>query len=620
MNWDNVEMIRNAQSSAKARLEATALATQEEIQKVVNSEAAKNITMPRLTEIEQMIFKMRSELIDYIVAHGLVDGLIWDGVLQPIQNGKIVITKEMIKILTEHLGYFTEADVQAFIEQYLPENHYVSDASYVHTDNNFTKPEKQKLDGIETGAEVNKIIDVIFNGVTVLDDGTRVATINITPEDIKRWYEENPDTNAFTDAQKTKLAGISDGAEVNRVDDVLVDGRSVLADDKKGKITPDDIKKAYEKNPDTNAFTDAEKADLAALKAWKPQVEEVIDYNSAEIYHNSTEISEAKQSISELGDEVNSVSGRVTTLETNTTQLRTDVDAIGTRVTTTETNVNNLANRVTQNEIDIHLAQGTADTALTATNELTTKVTDNVRSIEGLEAEKLPYNGATGDLFMGEHNVYTNGHFVAGPSDGPNAMFNSNSIIFTDENNRSGGINFNNNVFMLSGMLEIYLQPVNGNDTTNKRYVDNVFTEAKKYTDSKIQTPVLVKVDADKITTEADIVLVVVQQTTDLDTNALHSFRIDQNNTWDGGKIETLKFKEREHFIMLPNSQSTNGTRTFYSSERKPGIKVYYDGTWGVFANGIHGMYNTALYAYANEYRGFQVDPTIFTIFGYKFV
>ena len=267
MNWDNVELIRNAQASAKARFEATALATQEEIQKVVNSETAKSITMPRLTELEQMIFKMRSELIDYIVAHGLVDGLIWDGVLQPIQNGKIVITKEMIEILTEHLGYFTESDVQAFLEKYLPENHYVSDADYVHTDNNYTTPEKDKLAGIEDGAEVNKIIDVIFNGVSVLDDGTRVATITITPEDIKRWYETNPDTNAFTDAQKAKLAGISDGAEVNRVDDVLVNGRSVLNENKKALITKEIVKDAYESNADTNAFTDADKAKLDGIEA-----------------------------------------------------------------------------------------------------------------------------------------------------------------------------------------------------------------------------------------------------------------------------------------------------------------------------------------------------------------
>lgn len=482
MNWDNVELIRNAQASAKARFEATALATQEEIQKVVNSEAAKSITMPRLTELEQMIFKMRSELIDYIVAHGLVDGLIWDGVLQPIQNGKIVITKEMIEILTEHIGYFTEADVQAFLETYLPENHYVSDASYVHTDNNYTTPEKEKLAGIEDGAEVNKIIDVIFNGVSVLDDGTRVATINITPEDIKRWYESNPDTNAFTDAQKAKLAGISDGAEVNRVDDVLVNGRSVLNENKKALITkeivkdayesnadtnaftdaeksklggieagaqvnkvedvqldgetvvnaektavltgaaikksyeaqPDTnaftdaektkldgveagaqvnkvedvqldgtsvldastktanvtaagIKTAYESNPDTNAFTDAEKSKLDELDKWKPAAE-------GDIANNAAEIAEAKQSISELGDEVNSVAGRVTTLEGSAVR---DVILNGTTTVDPET----------------HKATLTAEGIKTAyeSNADTNAFTDAEKSkLEGITADAQP--------------------------------------------------------------------------------------------------------------------------------------------------------------------------------------------------------------------------------------
>lgn len=344
MNWDNVEMVRNAQASAKERFQAASLATQEEIQKVLNSEAAKKLTIPRITEIEQMIFRLRSELIDYIVAHGLVDGLIWDGVLQPVESGKIVITREMVELITEKLGYFTESDVQRFLEEYLPENFYVKDEHYVHTDNNFTDEDKTKLGGIEDGAEVNKIINVIFNGVSVLDDGTRVATITITPEDIKRWYEQNPDTNAFTDAARAKLAGISDGAEVNRVDDVLVDGRSVLADDKKAKITPEDIKKAYEKNPDTNAFTDAEKAKLAELAEWKPVAE-------GEISDNASEITEAKQSISELGDEVNSVAGRVTAAESNISALQ-EAD------TTISGNVSNLESRVSTNEGNILALQG----------------------------------------------------------------------------------------------------------------------------------------------------------------------------------------------------------------------------------------------------------------------
>ena len=565
MNWDNVEMIRNAQASAKARFEATALATQEEIQKVVNSEAAKSITIPRLTELEQMIFKMRSELIDYIVAHGLVDGLIWDGVLQPIQNGKIVITKEMIEILTEHLGYFTEADVQAFLEKYLPENYYVSDADYVHTDNNYTTEEKDKLAGIEAGAEVNKIIDVIFNGVSVLDDGTRVATITITPEDIKQWYESNPDTNAFTDAQKAKLAGISDGAEVNRVDDVLVNGRSVLNENKKALITKEIVKDAYEANADTNAFTDAakaklegieagaqvnkiedvqldgvtvvnakkqailtgaaikksyeaqpntnaftdaakaklegiesgaqvnkvedvqldgvtvvnakkqailtgaaikksyeaqpntnaftdvEKADLATLKAWKPEAE-------GDIANNAAEIAEAKQSISELGDEVNTVAGRVTTLEDSAVRDvllngKTTVDAKTHKATLTaegiktayESNADTNAftdaakaklegieadaqvNKVEDVQLDgATVVNAKKQAILTGaaikksyeaqpnTNAFTDAEKAKLKSLNG--ANYVPYTGASKDVNLGEHTIS-----CAAPTDGVHA-------------------------------------------------------------------------------------------------------------------------------------------------------------------------------------------------------
>ena len=344
MSWDNVELIRNAQSSAKKRFEATALATQDEIKKALESETAKALALPRITEIEQMIFKLRAELIDYIVAHGLVDGLIWDGVLQPVENGKIVITREMVELITEKLGYFTDSDVRRLLEEYLPENFYVKDKHYVHTDNNFTDESVEKLAGIEAGAEVNKIIDVIFNGTSVLDDGTKVATITITPEDIKRWYEQNPDTNAFTDAAKAKLAGISDGAEVNRVDDVLVDGRSVLADDKKAKITMNDIKKAYEKNPDRNAFTDAEKQQLAELFAWKPTAE-------SKIAENTAGVAEAKQSITKLGTDVKTVIVRVGKNEDSIKSLQDFEAAIS-------ENVHSLEDRVSTNETNISALQG----------------------------------------------------------------------------------------------------------------------------------------------------------------------------------------------------------------------------------------------------------------------
>ena len=308
MSWDNVELIRNAQSSAKKRFKATTLATQDEIKKALESEAAKTLALPRITEIEQMIFKLRAELIDYIVAHGLVDGMIWNGQLQKVENGKIVVTADMIDAVVKFLGYFQESDVQAFLEKYLPANNYVQDGDYVHTDNNYTDEAVQKLAGIENGAEVNKVIDVMFNGKTVLDDGTRVATITITPEDIKQWYEENPNTNAFTDVEKTKLAGIADGADVNRVDDVIVNRQSVMNDKKQAIISKELIRDTYEANDGIVRFDTARDFKLNQADAQSK-------INTETINNIVEEVSRVNDNVTKLRDEVDTVDGRVTTLE-----------------------------------------------------------------------------------------------------------------------------------------------------------------------------------------------------------------------------------------------------------------------------------------------------------------
>lgn len=46
------------------------------------------------------------------------------------------------------------------------DSNFVEDASYVHTDNNFTTALKNKLNGIATGAEVNAINTIKVNGTT----------------------------------------------------------------------------------------------------------------------------------------------------------------------------------------------------------------------------------------------------------------------------------------------------------------------------------------------------------------------------------------------------------------------------------------------------------------------
>ena len=87
----------------------------------------------------------------------------------------------------QNLGVEIGVDVQAY------DANIVSDASYVHTDNNYTTTEKNKLAGIEAG-----------------------ATADQTASEIKTLYESNANTNAYTDTEKSKLAGIETGATADQ--------------------------------------------------------------------------------------------------------------------------------------------------------------------------------------------------------------------------------------------------------------------------------------------------------------------------------------------------------------------------------------------------------------------
>ena len=67
------------------------------------------------------------------------------------------------------------------------------------------------------------------------------VNVTFSAADIKTLYESNADTNAFTDAEQTKLASL------------IV-------------LTAANIKTEYESNADTNPFTDAEQAKLAGIE------------------------------------------------------------------------------------------------------------------------------------------------------------------------------------------------------------------------------------------------------------------------------------------------------------------------------------------------------------------
>lgn len=89
-----------------------------------------------------------------------------------------------------------------------PQN-LVQDADYVHTDNNFTNTDKNKLDNIQSGAEVNVQADWAQTDSSA-DDFIKNKPANLV-QDANYVHTDNN----FTTSEKTKLAGIQAGAEQN---------------------------------------------------------------------------------------------------------------------------------------------------------------------------------------------------------------------------------------------------------------------------------------------------------------------------------------------------------------------------------------------------------------------
>ena len=89
-----------------------------------------------------------------------------------------------------------------------PQN-LVQDADYVHTDNNFTNADVSKLAGIAAGAEVN-----VQSDWSVTDTSSDAYIAN-KPQNLVQDASYVHTDNNFTTAEKTKLSGIAAGAEVN---------------------------------------------------------------------------------------------------------------------------------------------------------------------------------------------------------------------------------------------------------------------------------------------------------------------------------------------------------------------------------------------------------------------
>ena len=101
------------------------------------------------------------------------------------------------------------------------DSNFVSDSTYVHTDNNYTTADKNKLDGISSGAEANVQADW---GETDTSSDAYIANKPVIPTAVSDLTNDSNfvsdasyvhTDNNYTTAYKEKLEGIATGAEVN---------------------------------------------------------------------------------------------------------------------------------------------------------------------------------------------------------------------------------------------------------------------------------------------------------------------------------------------------------------------------------------------------------------------
>lgn len=235
-------------------------------------------------------------------------------------------------------GDWTETDTEsdAFIRN-KPEN-LVQDANYVHTDENFTSAQRQKLQNIEAGAEVN----VQADWTAVSGD----AAILNKPEHLVQDADYVHTDNNYTTAEKTKLAGVESGAEVNVQADwaetdstsdafiknkPLTDVDNALSDTSTDPVQNKVVKAALDEKVDKvagmqlsqNSYTNGEKEKLASIATGATNV--TVD---SAISQNSDNPVSSKAIYTELSKKVNSSGSKQLSDENFTSEEKTKLAGI----------------------------------------------------------------------------------------------------------------------------------------------------------------------------------------------------------------------------------------------------------------------------------------------------
>ena len=137
-----------------------------------------------------------STFYDNLKSHDLADKQ------DKLTAGDNVTIDENGEISVDLSEYAKTSEIPTKLTDLTNDGNFVQDASYVHTDNNYTSAEKTKLAGIAEGAEANVQSD--WN----VSDSSPDAFIKNKPQNLVQDASYVHTDNNFTTAEKTKLAGL----------------------------------------------------------------------------------------------------------------------------------------------------------------------------------------------------------------------------------------------------------------------------------------------------------------------------------------------------------------------------------------------------------------------------
>ena len=145
-------------------------------------------------------------------------------------------------------------------------NYVQKDGNKVLSDNNYTTAEKDKLASVESGAQVNRIEVVQINGTSQsIDNKTLTLDLSdyVQKDGTKQLSAEN-----YTTAEKTKLATVSTNANENVIESIQIDGATQAVSNKIAYLDLSGYQPAIQgKTLTTNDYTTAEKTKLAGISA-----------------------------------------------------------------------------------------------------------------------------------------------------------------------------------------------------------------------------------------------------------------------------------------------------------------------------------------------------------------